>query len=322
MKKHQNLLIFESEMTMLLRIHLSPFRTTKQIRLYAAFGYRGRGRSKRLSPRSKGNQKKLKQIHNPTTEPSNDPVVASTSTTSAETAPLNVFERFFTPKWTLRPYRFRFPTTAYFQKEHGWALFYRLPLFFGLAILLSFDETRPFSFIQIRGPSMIPTMAPDGSQVWLSVPSLVWSPQKGDIVGFSHPNYPQFTSCKRVVGVAGDTVQRYGEYIDIYARHDPRYWGMSPVDPARYPWVDWTIDRTDDPRATLVVPENHVWLEADCPGFGIDSRQLGPIPISWIRGLVVGRLWPLGGDRSSRKRPHPIPLNQGTLEKYNVHSVK
>ena len=237
----------------------------------------------------------------------------------------------FVRDWIL-PVRFRLPQPLYYTSEQGWALAYRLPVFLALATLLvAWDETSPISFIGIHGPSMLPTMAPDGSEVWLSLHRRWWwwstHPQRGELVGFAHPDHPHQVSCKRIVGVAGDEVLRYGEYIDLYAKHDPRYWGISPLDRTRYPWVadDWDAKRRareDHPRATFRVPKDHVWLEADCPGFGIDSRQIGPVPVQWLRGRIVTRVWPLGGAVAHNRRPSPIPLNPETLRQYNVHKMK
>ncbi|EEC50057.1 predicted protein, partial [Phaeodactylum tricornutum CCAP 1055/1] len=109
------------------------------------------------------------------------------------------------------------------------------------------------------GPSMIPTMAPDGSDIWLRR-TYTWRRKLGwdvpyrrnDLVGFAHPDQPQHVSCKRIVGLAGDQARR-----------------------------------------TVVVPPGHVWVEADCPNFGIDSRHFGPIPVEWLQGKISARVWPL-----------------------------
>jgi signal peptidase I len=159
----------------------------------------------------------------------------------------------------------------------------------------------------------------------------------GDVVGFSHPDTPQHVSCKRIVGVAGDEVNRYGQYIHLYVDQDPEHWGQmwpDENDPI-YSWIDRSCafdqnfckrDRREESQRTIIVPDGHVWLEADCPALGIDSRQFGPVPLEWLHGKVVARLWPLWRKTpepqfSHRKRPHPIPLDQESLHRYNVHVV-
>jgi hypothetical protein len=204
---------------------------------------------------------------------------------------------------------------------------------------------------------MLPTMAADGSDVWLSLPPWWWwwsnRWRRGDIVGFAHPDErnPRRISCKRIVGLPGDRVRRYGQYVHLFTKQDPKHWGIAPIPQdgphqGTYGWVrdDWwdspeggVATTTDDhpavepqqqqqqqlrrdPTDELIVPEGHVWLEADCPGFGIDSRHFGPVPTDWICGKVVARVWPLGPLRH-KVRPHPMPLDKETLMEHNVFRV-
>jgi signal peptidase I len=253
------------------------------------------------------------------------------------------------------PLRYRWPVAMPFRHEHGYALAQRLPWFLVLMGLLSYDETAPFQFIHIQGPSMLPTMAADGSDVWFTVKPWSWarnSWRRGDIVGFAHPTDQQQqqsarrVSCKRIIGLPGDRVYRYGQYVHLFTQQDPTHWGIAPIprdgQQGSYSWVrdDWLDDdlegiatgtsagqdptmehRQRDRNAQLVVPEGHVWLEADCPGFGIDSRHFGPVPTEWICGKVIARVWPLGPLRH-KVRPHPIPLDEETLKEHNVFRVK
>lgn len=225
--------------------------------------------------------------------------------------------------------RYRFPEPQPFRPEHRVALAQRLPFFILLAMLMTHDETCPIKLIRIKGPSMLPTMAADGSEVWVSLRLWCYFPfnslKNGDIVGFSHPDNPRRVSCKRIIGMPRDPVHRYGQYVQLFTKQDPIYWGVTPIpkeSAEAYHWVsdDWDSGLTRDPKQTMLVPEGHVWLEADCPGFGIDSRHFGPIPIEWIRGRVVARLWPLWPLRRD-VRPHPIPLDAETLMEYNVYRI-
>ena len=223
----------------------------------------------------------------------------------------------------------------------------RLPAWIAIVACLSWDETSPYSLIQIRGPSMLPTMSADGSEIWLRS-TWCWqrhlgfnpSLKKGDLVGFTHPLDPHHrVSCKRVIGVERDRVPRYGQYAPLYLQQDPENLGLRwPTEDDPRPWMDRSMSwdqkneknsrREDEARRTLVVPHGHVWLEADCPALGIDSRHLGPIPVEWLQGRIVARLWPLWRSSGSSsgsltqnhaKRPHPIPLDDETLKQYNVH---
>ncbi|GKY99682.1 hypothetical protein MPSEU_000922200 [Mayamaea pseudoterrestris] len=200
---------------------------------------------------------------------------------------------------------------------------------------------------------MLPTLAPDGSDIYLKsawhktvyyqllqylFPSLQLSYAVGDLVGLSHPHYPHHVSCKRVVGVVGDEVQRYGEYVHLFEEQDPINWGITwpPVTEQVHSWMDrscgWDATCNNDgaataardPRRKIVVFENTVWVEGDCPGLAIDSRQYGPVPLDWIQGKIVGRLWPFWRKQNElpkRVRPHPISLDDETLRIYNVNRI-
>jgi len=242
-----------------------------------------------------------------------------------------------------------------------------------LFVLAMWDETSPYKLTSIVGPSMLPTLAPDGSDIWVRR-TYSWSRnafgrydhyRAGDLVGVSYPDdVSRRVSCKRVVGVAGDTVRRYGEYVHLYLEQDPDRWGIvwpdSATNDSRYGWLTDRKWDDDDARRrmegfdnhavapeaeaarTLVVPPGHVWVEGDCPALSIDSRHYGPVPVEWIKGKLVARIWPLwktvdmvadpGIDGATnrrrscyeadyRVRPHPIPLDEHSLRRHNVHKV-
>jgi signal peptidase I len=235
------------------------------------------------------------------------------------------------------PVRYR-STGSEYTREQGFALAQSFPLWIILVGFATWNTTAPFGIISIRRPSMLPTMAPDNSDIWLMSTWCGWrkiifkNPYRiGDLVGFAHPESSGHTSCKRIVGLPGDRVKRYGEYVHLYFDQDPERWGIIWPDTSNDPvhgWLDpenfWDIshflsDRKEESERTLIVPEGHVWVEADCPIFGIDSRHFGPIPVEWIKGKIVMKLWPLSKSESHRTRPHPIPLDPETLKKYNVH---
>jgi signal peptidase I len=271
-------------------------------------------------------------------------------------------------RWIV-PIRYRFPHGQCRQDysfQQGILIAQRLVFFTALALMgIVYDETAPFELVGIRGPSMIPTMAADGSDLWLCRTYASWWRQywnsgnawvslilprfkRGDIVGFAHPDSPNSAiSCKRIVGLPGDRVQRYGQYVHLFLDQDPEAWGISwPMDEdPNHAWIasqgkSWdtahlgsssaasATETPPNPKTeafrTIVVPEGHVWIEADCPALGLDSRQFGPIPITWIRTRVIAKVWPLQSPPLYRKwyqRPHPIPLDVETLMEYNVFHI-
>ena len=237
----------------------------------------------------------------------------------------------------------------FYTREHAMAAAQRFPLWLLLAAFLSLDDTNPYSTTRITGPSMLPTCSPDGSEIYLKSAwhKTLWykalqyvfptyfmpSYAIGDLVGLSHPDHKDHVSCKRVVGVAGDQVQRYGQYVHLFQDQDPTGLGITwpSANDKVHGWIDascaWDAGRDwtqQDPRRKFIVPEDTVWVEGDCPGLAIDSRQYGPVPLDWIQGRLIRRLWPFWrkeGELPLRSRPHPIPLDDETLQKYNVHRI-
>lgn len=80
--------------------------------------------------------------------------------------------------------------------------------------------------------------------------------RRGDIVIADSSYRRDFTVCKRVIALEGDTVHMPGH------------------------------------RASVQVPQGHVWLEGDNPHNSVDSRSYGPVPAALIRGRVSARIWP------------------------------
>ena len=222
----------------------------------------------------------------------------------------------------------------HFHKEHLSALLYRLPFALALGYLLTDSDAdwSPYTIQPSLGPSMLPTIQFIGD-VWL-VETGAWSRrlgisatyQHGDVVLWKDANTGR-VSCIRIIGLPGDSVQRYGEYAQIYHQDKdsnygivwPKHSDMDDVNNNNSTQWDPTPDNTQIDRQ-YSIPEDHVWLEGDCPPFSLDSRQYGPIPMSWIRGRLLLRLWPWTDDlylenvpsRQSkwmRNKPRPVPFS-------------
>ena len=162
--------------------------------------------------------------------------------------------------------------------------------------------------------------------------------QVGDIVLWKHPETGR-VSCKRIVGLEGDNVLRYGQYAHLYEnRKDlaivwPKDAESRGLDiECRWDTNEKADNQVAESRRMFVVPEGQIWLEGDAPPFSLDSRQVGPIPMEWVRGRVMSRVWPLwredeiSGDTFSctvsRDRPVPFPSNDQYLGKrYSLYKV-
>lgn len=113
-----------------------------------------------------------------------------------------------------------------------------------------------------KGPSMLPTFNSWGDlllQEYFSV--YTERIRVGDVVMSRSPRNPKHIVCKRVLGLAGDTV------------HVPRTTLRGPL--------------------SVKVPEGHVWLQGDNPTNSTDSRQYGPVPYALLEGRAFLKIWPL-----------------------------
>ncbi|CAB9530466.1 membrane protease subunit 1 [Seminavis robusta] len=315
------------------------------------------------------------------------------------------------PKPTLTPPKKHWtndPDRLWAYRQHAWTTVAQrgAPLLV-LSCVVAFSEEGnqmfysylcPLQMEQLSGPSMLPSIHPWGD-VWLHTTPMwdslrqLYHSAKEFVTGNPSPLYqcgqiviwrdPQTNrrSCKRIVGMGGDTVQRYGQFAEYY-RHRPdlgvRWETLQArgLDPS-CPWdtqsttmddpglgdstgeppqhhsttslspgssTSQTEQRHDDDRlyhSTRVVPKGHVWLEGDNPLLSVDSRHYGPVPLSYLEGKLVWRLWPLLRHPAIRKhdqmllkhrhiRPQPLdvetPKQRGQEDRlalyYNLHCMQ
>jgi signal peptidase I len=233
-----------------------------------------------------------------------------------------------------------------YSRSHLIAICYRLPLFLVLSYVLTDENTSPYIIQASLGPSMLPTIQFAGDiwvvetgawgRVWRRIfkrqdegnfPTTTSSYKVGDLLIWEDPKTGK-RSCKRLIGLEGDKVSRYGEFGDLKYKYRSDFGILWPKkDKIQY--NDNQRSKVEAPPRTLVVPENCVWLEGDCPLFSMDSRQYGPINVNKIRGRLVFRLWPwkrdeLTNDKEneylsscwiSRDRPVPYPSIEAYIGK-------
>ena len=140
----------------------------------------------------------------------------------------------------------------------------------------------------VRGTSMEPSLF-DGDV--LLVTRLRRHLRRGDVVIVSPPAGTDAEwQVKRVVGLPGDRVSFECGLLYINGTHhrEPYLRGL-PADLG-------TIS-----RSWLVGSDEFIVL-GDNRAHSTDSRIFGPIPMTCLSGVVVARLWPIGGGRPLRIR--------------------
>ena len=107
----------------------------------------------------------------------------------------------------------------------------------------------------------------------------VRGPKPGDIVVFQYPKEPDRDFIKRVVAVAGDSVEiREGK---VYV--NGQLFSEAP---------SVRLSEEDSP-AEVTVPPDSVWVLGDNRNNSEDSRWFGPVSLAYIRGMAFFRVWPL-----------------------------
>ena len=134
-----------------------------------------------------------------------------------------------------------------------------------------------FRTVGVDGTSMVPTLLNEDR---LLLTHLFYTPARGDIVVISRIDEQKEPLIKRVIALAGDT-------IDITADHQVIVNGQVLEEP--YLSVVTSAKHHEYP---LTVPEDCVFVMGDNRVVSLDSRDLGPIEVSRVMGKAVFRLWP------------------------------
>ncbi len=117
---------------------------------------------------------------------------------------------------------------------------------------------------------------------------------RGDIAILINPNKRNFFYIKRVIGLPGDSIEISNNQLLIngesaqYDTSDQQHENFDRVkeQSGNRQWeVQWQTDKTEDFPATIVEP-GHVFVLGDNRDASNDSRLIGQIPLSDIKGLA------------------------------------
>lgn len=101
-------------------------------------------------------------------------------------------------------------------------------------------------------------------------------PTRGDIVVFAHPARPAFELVKRVVGLPGEALAITTGQVHINGEVLAEPWASGPT----FPDVEWELG-------------DQVFVLGDSRPFSsLDSRELGPLPLTAAQWRVRFRYWP------------------------------
>ena len=180
-------------------------------------------------------------------------------------------------------------------------------LFFIIGLVLAMFAIRAFVVepVRVEGESMINTLR-DGERCFVEkVGYLFTSPKQGDIVIVRFPDRGRETFVKRIVAVGGQTVSLgsenaidpdTGEVTVSYfvlidgERLDESAYEATMLFDKGMPNINITCEGSRG--GSFTVPEGYVFVMGDHRTNSLDSRRVGPIPLSDVVGRVHATVYP------------------------------
>jgi len=141
--------------------------------------------------------------------------------------------------------------------------------------------------VKVEGTSMMPGLD-DQERIFVNKFVYRMEPiERGDIIVFRYPRDTSKSFIKRVIGLAGDHIR-----ID----QGQVYVNNKPIE------EDYVLPAYEDQRSypDTVVPPHSYFVLGDHRNMSNDSRDFGPVNISYIYGKAVFGYWPM--DKMGRVR--------------------
>ncbi|MHC4744158.1 MAG: signal peptidase I [Planctomycetota bacterium] len=210
----------------------------------------------------------------------------------------------------------------YRMKDYNrWYVYAALVLLNTASLLEATLSLRANYFEAFRVPtaSNYPTIVPNDRLIANKIVYNHSDPEKGDLVVFTNPENRSQNYIKRVVAVAGDTVEIKDGRLYVNDREIPRE-ELAPsvlenirIEVNREPLEGRAYCETnDDAQYTIflamtagdqappdfektTVPQHHCFVLGDNRNLSRDSRHFGPVPLATIKGRADYLYWPVEG---------------------------
>ncbi len=134
--------------------------------------------------------------------------------------------------------------------------------------------------VKVEGTSMMPSLD-DQERIFVNKFVYRLEPiERGDIVVFRYPRDPSKSFIKRVIGLAGDYIRIEAGQVFVNGKPlEEDYVPRAYADQRSYP--------------EIVVPAHTYFLLGDHRTMSNDSRDFGPVNVSYIYGKAVFGYWPM-----------------------------
>ena len=150
----------------------------------------------------------------------------------------------------------------------------------GAIILALLIRTFIVELYIVDGPSMRPTLQHEERLVVNKFIYRVRNPERGEVLIFRYPRDPSRDFIKRVIAVAGDTVEIKEGHVyvnDEIIRED------------------YILEKTRTEYPKTTIPEGTIFVLGDNRGNSDDSRfpDVGFVPLDNVKGKAVLVFWPV-----------------------------
>ena len=132
----------------------------------------------------------------------------------------------------------------------------------------------------VDGPSMRPTLQ---SQERLVVNKFIYrfrAPERGEVLVFRYPRDPSRDFIKRVIAVAGDTIEIKDGRVFVNGQLQNE---------------EYILEKTRGSYPLSTVPEGHIFVMGDNRNNSEDSRfrDVGFVSLDMVKGKAIMVFWPL-----------------------------
>lgn len=159
-----------------------------------------------------------------------------------------------------------------------------------LVVLIRWLLFQPFI---VQGPSMQPNFVTGQKLIVNEILYDIRKPERGEVIVFHVPSEGR-DFIKRVIAVAGDTVQVEGDKVTVNGKTVSETYIQDAIDQAHSEdrlYNSLNFPNTDFPDGK--VPEGHVFVMGDNRSNSTDSRMIGYVPLEDIIGRADLIFWPL-----------------------------
>lgn len=210
----------------------------------------------------------------------------------------------------------------YAMKDYNrWYVYFILVLIYTASSLDAALSLRANYFEAFRVPaaSCYPTIVPGDRFLANKIAYSHSDPERGDLVVFTNPENRRMNYIKRVVAVAGDTVEVKDGQLYVNDRKTQRQLlDQSMLDNIRIRVNDEPLqgdvyyetngdaqykilltspphDKASSDFAKMTVPQHHCFVLGDNRNQSLDSRHFGPVPLATVKGRAEYLYWPVEG---------------------------